>query len=121
MVIGRIGSDLRPMVPVVIAGASGQETKLPVLLSTGFAEALLVPAADVAALGLPQTGARTVTFPDGSQIQATTHSAQILLAGEAQDIELLTGGQEARMGLKLLWGYRISMRFVEGGAVTVEK
>lgn len=121
MVIGRIGADLRPMVPIVVQGANGQEAKIPVLLSTGFSEALLLTAAEVAALGLPQTGARTVTFPDGSRIEATIHSAKILLAGEAQDVEVLAGGIQARMGLKLLEGYRISMRFVEGGAVTVER
>ncbi len=121
MVIGRIGSDLRPMVPIVVQGANGQERKIPVLLSTGFGEALLLPAAEVAALGLPQTGARTVTFPDGSQIEATVHPARILLAGEAQDVDILAGGWEPRMGLRLLEGYRISMRFVEGGAVTVER
>ncbi|MDQ2800772.1 MAG: hypothetical protein M3Y13_14170 [Armatimonadota bacterium] len=121
MVIGRIGADLRPMVPVVVQGANGQEVKIPVLLSTGFGEALLLPAQEVAALGLPQTGARTVTFPDGSQIKATVHPAKILLAGEAQDVELLAGGWEPRMGLRLLEGYRISMRFIEGGVVSVER
>lgn len=119
MVIGRIGADLRPMVPVVVQGEDGQERKIPVLLSTGFREALLLPAAEVAALGLPQTGARAVTFPDGSQIEATVHPARILLAGEAQDVDILAGGWEARMGLRLLDGYRISMRFVEGGSIEV--
>lgn len=117
MVVGRIGADLRPMVPIVVQGANGQEAKIPVLLSTGFGEALLLPTQDVAALGLPQTGERIVTFPDGSQIEATVHPAKILLAGEVQDVELLSGGVEPRMGLRLLEGYRISMRFVEGGAI----
>jgi predicted aspartyl protease len=121
MVIGKIGSDLRPMVPLIVQGANGQEAKIPVLLSTAFGEALLLPAQEVAALGLPQTGARTVTFPDGSHIEATVHPAKVLLAGEAHDIELLAGGWEARMGIHLLENCRISMRFVEGEAVTVEK
>lgn len=121
MVIGRIGSDLRPMVPIVVQGADGQERKIPVLLSTGFGEALLLPAAEVTALGLPQTGARTVQFPNGSRVEATIHPARVLLAGEAQDVDILAGGWKPRMGLNLLQGYRISMRFVEGGAVSVER
>ena len=121
MFIGKIGSDLRPMVPIVVQGANGQEAKIPVLLSTGFAEALLLPALEVAALNLPQTGVRTVTFPDGNHIEATVHPAKILLAGEAHDIELLVGGYEARMGMHLLEGYRISIKFVEGEAVSVEQ
>ncbi len=121
MVIGRIGADLRPTVPVVVQSADGQEQKIPVLLSTGFGEGQLLPPAKVAALGLPQTGARTVEFPDGSQVEAAVHPARILLAGEAQDVDILAGGWEPRMGLKLLEGYRISMRFVEGGAVSVER
>lgn len=80
-----------------------------------------MPPAEVAALGLPQTGARTVEFPDGSRVEATVHPARILLAGEAQDVDILAGGWEPRMGLKLLQGYRISMRFTEGEAVNVER
>ncbi len=99
MVIGKIGADLRP---IVVQGAGGQERKIPVLLSTGFREALLLPAAKVAALGLPQTGARPVEFPDGSQIVATVHPAQVLLMGEARSVDTLAGGIEAQMGLKLL-------------------
>ena len=109
-----------PWVPIVVQGTDGQERKIPVLLSTGFGEALLLPPAVVAALGLPQTGTRTVQFPDGSRIEATIHPARILLAGEARDVDILAGGWEARMGLKLLQGYRISMRFVEGEAVSAE-
>ena len=121
MVIGRIGADLRPMIPIVVQGADGAEKKIPVLLSTGFGEALLLPPAEVAALGLPQTGARRVQFPDGSSVEATIHPARILLAGEARDVEILAGGWEPRMGLNLLHGYRISMRFTAGEAVSVER
>jgi len=121
MVIGRVGADLRPIVPIVVQGANGQERKISVLLSTGFGAALLLPPAEVAALGLPQTGARTVEFPDGRRVEATTHPARILLAGEARDVDILAGGWEPRMGLKLLQGYRISMRFTEGEAVNVER
>ena len=121
MVIGKIGADLRPMVPIVVQGADGQERKIPVLLSTGFREALILPAAEVAALGLPQTGERSVEFPDGSRIVATVHPAQILLMGEAQDVDILAGGFEPRMGLKLLDDCRISMRFVPGADVCAER
>ena len=121
MVIGKIGADLRPMVPIVVQGADGQERKIPVLLSTGFREALLLPAAEVAALGLPQTGQRPVEFPDGSRIIATVHPAQILLMGEAQSVDILAGGIEPRMGLKLLDNCRVSMRFLPGEPVEAER
>ena len=121
MVIGRIGADLRPMVPIVVQGADGQERKIAVLLSTGFGEALLLPAAEIAALGLPQTGTRAVEFPDGSRIEATIHPAQILLMGEAREVDILGGGIEARMGLKLLDGCKISMKFTAGEEVRAER
>ncbi len=121
MIIGKIGADLRPLIPIIVQGADGQERKIPVLLSTGFGEALLLPATEVAALGLPQTGTRPVEFPDGSRIVATVHPAQILLMGEAQDVDILAGGIEPRMGLKLLDDCRVSMRFVPGEAVEAER
>ena len=121
MVIGRIGADRRPLVPVVIQGADGREAKIACLLSTGFREALLVPAAEVAALGLPSTGTRTVEFPDGSRIEATVHPAQVLLGGEAHQIDLLGGGHEARLGLALFQDCRLRMAFVDGGEITIER
>jgi predicted aspartyl protease len=120
MVIGRVGADNRPMVPVVVQGADGQEAKVSCLLSTGFGEALLLPAAEVAALGLPQTGTRTVQFPDGSQIEATVHPAQVLLAGEAHMVEVLAGGNQPRLGLALFQGCRLQIAFTEGGAVEMK-
>ena len=66
-------------------------------------------------------GARTVEFPDGSRLEATVHPAKILLAGAARDVDILAGGWEPWMGLNLLQGYRISMRFTEGEAVSVER
>ena len=64
---------------------------------------------------------RPVVFPDGSKIEATVHPAQILLMGEAQDVDLLAGGFEPRMGLALLEGCRVSMKFVAGEAVCAER
>lgn len=109
------------MIPLVIQGANGQEKKIPVILYTAFSETLILPPAEVAALGLPQTGTRTVTFPDGSQVEATVHPTKVLLAGEEHDVDLLAGGWEPRMGIKVLWGYRMSMRFTPGDPVVVER
>ena len=121
MVIGRVGADNRPMVPVVVQGADGREAKFSCLLATGFGEALLLPAAEVAALGLPQTGTRTVQFPDGSRVEATVHPAQVLLAGEAQSVDILAGGIEPRLGLALFEDCRLRIAFTEGGAVEMER
>jgi len=120
MVIGRVGADNRPMVPVVVQGADGQEAKISCLLATGFGEALLLPTAEVAALGLPQTGTRTVQFPDGSRIEATVHPAQVLLAGEAHAVDLLAGGIQPRLGLALFEGCRLRIAFTEGGVIEIE-
>ena len=121
MVIGGMDEKHRPMVPVVVRGAGGPERKFVCLLWTGFSGELLLPEADVAALGLPCTGTRNVKFADGSQIEATAHPVQVLLAGEARDVEALAWHGEPRLGMGLLQGYQIRMAFVDGGTVSVEK
>jgi len=75
----------------------------------------------VAALGLASIGERPVEFPDGSRTTATVHPAQILLMGEALSVDILAGGWEPRMGMHLLDGCRISMRFMPGEAVEAER
>ena len=121
MVIGGMDQDGRPMAPVVVAGADGRERKFLCLVWTGFAGDLLLPEADVAALGLTPTGTRSVRFADGSRIEAAVHRANVLLAGEARDAEVLAWHGEPRLGMGLLQGYRISMRFTKGGTISVEK
>ena len=121
MVIGRVGADLRPMVPVVVQGADGREEKVLCLLSTGFGEALLLPSAEVAALGLPQTGTRTVHFPDGSQLEATVHPAQVLLGGTVHMVDVLAGGPQPRLGLALFEGCRLRAAFTEGGVIEIQR
>ena len=106
MVVGRVGADRCPMVPVVVQGADGREAKISCLLSTGFSEALLLPAAEVTALGL---------------IEATVHPAEVLLGGEAQTVDVLVGGHEPRSGLALFAGCRLRTAFTEGGLIEIEQ
>ena len=121
MVIGKIGADRCPMVPVVVQGTSGREAKISCLLSTAFGETLLLPAAEVAALGLPQTGTRIVQFPDGSRVEATVHPAEVLLGGEAYSVDVLAGGHQPRLGLALFDGCHLRIAFTEGGVIEVER
>ena len=60
-------------------------------------------------------------FADGSRIEAPTHPVQLLLAGEAHDVEALAWHGEPRLGMALFQGYRLSMRFTQGGTITIEK
>ena len=121
MVIGGMDENPRPMVPVVVQGAGGPERKFLCLLWTGFRDELLLPEAEVAALGLTATGSKTVQFADGSLITSPTYPVQLLLAGEARDVEALAWHGEPRLGMALFQGYQLSMKFTHGGTITMEK
>ncbi len=108
------------MVPVVVQGAGGQEKKFSCLLWTGFAGGLLLPTEEVAALGLTRAETRAVQFADGSSIEAAVYPAQALLAGEARDVEVLAWNGEPRLGMALIEGYRLTMKFIKGGTITAD-
>lgn len=46
---------------------------------------------------------------------------KVLLTGETHVVDLLAGGWELRMGIKLLWGYCMSMGFTPGELAVVER
>ncbi len=120
MVIGRVNSEGRPIVPLVVAGTGGQEQKLECLLATGFPGELMLSAEQVAALGLPQTGNGVVGYPPGSPAEAPTHQADILWCGEKRTVTVYAYGYGPVIGMGMLLDYRVRIHFVEGGPITVE-
>jgi predicted aspartyl protease len=121
MVIGGMGQDGRPMVPVVVQGADGLEKKFTCLLWTGFAEGLLLPTEEVTTLNLVSIGKRMVQFADGSRIEAAAYPTQVLLGGEAHELEVLAWDGEPRLGMALFADCRLSMQFIKGGTISIER
>lgn len=120
MVIGGINAQLEVIVPLVIAGPSGQEQKVDCLLATGFAGDLFLPPAQINALKLPQIGAGPVNYPPGNPTEVPLHQADVLWCGEKHTISVFAYGQHPVMGTGLLQGYCLSIRIVEGSPVVIE-
>ncbi len=120
MVIGRGNEHGQPIVPLVIARTNGQEERIPFLLATGFGGTLMLPPAQVAALGLPQVGTAPVTYALAGVGEAAVHQADILWCGEKRTVNILAWGMLPIMGTELLDGYRVRIQCVEGGATAIE-
>lgn len=121
MNIGVINAEGKPIVPVVIAGGSGQEQKTPCLLATGFRGDIILPLEQAQALGLPQTGTERIAYPLPSQEEAPVFSADILWCGEARTARVLGYGRQPILGVGLLKGCRLSLRVRPGEPIVLER
>ena len=92
------------MLPVRIkAEDSGSATDLDVWVDTGFTGDLVMPATNIAALGLPIGAGIEAILADGSLIQLDTYSCLIEWFGEWKQVEVVANqGQVPLLGVGLL-------------------
>lgn len=108
----------RVAVVIRVPGQSGLEIEF--VLDTGFEGFLSLPAAAVAALGLPFQYRLYATLADGSVVEAPVHTATILWDGEERDVDVLALGKRPLLGTLLLAGQEVAIQFVDGGLVAIE-
>jgi clan AA aspartic protease len=90
------------------------------VVDTGFAGFLTLPAAAVAALGLPFRQSVPVHLADGSSIMVAVHEAVILWDGVERELEVLATGRQPLLGTSLLDGHDLAIQFRDGGPVTID-
>ncbi len=90
------------------------------VVDTGFTDALCLPAAAVAALGLPYMFDFPASLADGTRVLLAVHEATIVWQGTERRAHLLATGERPLVGTALLDGTELVVQFAEGGLVTVE-
>ena len=86
----------------------------------GFTDALCLPAAAVAALGLPYQFDFPASLADGSRVLLAVHEATFLWDCVERRAHLLATGERPLIGTALLDGAELVVQFAEGGLVTLE-
>jgi clan AA aspartic protease len=89
------------------------------VIDTGFAGALTLPAAAIAALGLPFFQQIDASLADNASIKADAHLATIVWEGVDTDVAVLSIGLRPLLGTALLDGYRLTVDFEDGGSVSL--
>jgi clan AA aspartic protease len=112
-------SQLHALLPVEFRAAGGPAVTIEFVVDTGFTGALALPAAAVAALGLPYALHMPATLADDSETHLPVHEATIVWDGHEAKAAVIAAGRRPLLGTALLDGATFTAQFVEGGLVSV--
>jgi len=121
MIRGAVDARLEGIVRLRLRGRTGVELDIDVLVDSGCALSLTLPAATVAALGLARRRGGTVALADGSVVPTGIYDAEVEWDGVWRPVLVSEVGDEPLVGMKLMAGHRLQMDVVPGGAVEITR
>ena len=107
------------MLPLSVLGMDEERREVEAILDTGFTGHLTLPEAVIEELNLPSQGVREAVLADGSRVALEVYRARVLWDDAPRDVQVLTSGSEALVGMSLLYGYEVRIGVVEGGETLI--
>ena len=120
MIQGYVNANREAVVRFPVRGPSGQEQEIEAVIDTGFNGFLTLPPAMVAALGLPLIGRGRAILANGSEELFSVYEATVVWDGQERVVEADAADTDALVGMSMLYGYRLKVDAIDGGAVTIE-
>ena len=90
-------------------------------MDTGFTGNLTLPAESIRRLGLPYIGNRTFELANGQQFRFDTYLGSVSWHDRERLVVTLESDGAPLLGMRLLWGSRLTMDALGGGAVEIEE
>ena len=118
--IGVVSPEWRPLLRVCFFDAGGAIQEIECWLDTGFDGGLLLPRANVTALGLSGSYDITALLANGSAVETQLYPAMILWDGERRRVQVIEAEGHPLIGLHLLHDHEIRISLTVGGAVSIE-
>jgi clan AA aspartic protease len=104
---------------LTVRGPNHQES-VETVIDTGFTDYLTLPPDLISRLGLPLGGSTRATLADGTSIALSSYRASVLWDGHWRPITVLEAAGGALAGMSLIYGFRLTIEALDGGAVTIE-
>lgn len=97
--------------------------KMPVRfqIDTGYTGFLTLPPETIQELRLPRRGNSLVELAEGSQQRLDQYAARVDWHGQGRVVPALEMPGEPLLGMAMLWGSRLTVDAMEGGAVSIEE
>ena len=90
------------------------------VIDTGFSGFLTLPSDIIAELDLTWKGRDVATLGDGNSCIFEVYIASVIWDGEYRAIDIDESEPAPLIGMRLLRGYDLKIRTIEGGLVTIE-
>lgn len=120
MIYGVVNLRREATLPLVVGNLSGQRQVIDTVIDTGFDGFLSLPSEIIVRLGLPWTISNPATLGDGSEVLFDFYTGIVIWDGQYRTVDIAESQTEPLLGTAMLYGYRLQMDTIEGGAVKVE-
>jgi clan AA aspartic protease len=111
---------LQAQVEVIFQLPHQPNLRIRFVVDTGFAGALTLSVAAVAALGLRFHGQVATSLADDSSAKVDVYEADIVWDGRAMTVAVLAMGRRPLLGTALLDGFNLNADFIDNGGVTIQ-
>ena len=119
MMQGRVNQNCEAILSVVIRNIDILKS-VDAAIDTGFSGFLTLPLGIIAELDLTWKGRDVATLGDGTSCIFEVYIASIIWDGEYRAIDINESETVPLIGMRLLRGYDLKIRTIEGGLVTIE-
>ena len=119
MIRGTVTANREPVVRLRVRGPGGAVADVDLVVDTGFTGALVLPAAVVAARGLPWRSGGTAVLADGSTRQTDYYEAELEWGPVWLPVLAMSVGPESLLGMRSLAGHRLAVEGSPGGSVEI--
>lgn len=119
MITGVVTSNRDIIVAVTVGNRVGQQLIVDAVIDTGFDAWLTLPNNVVQMLALPFVKNSRAQLADGSMIVTDIHEGVIEWNGRRRIIPVEIVEGPALIGIGLLLGHELNVKFIPGGTVTI--
>jgi clan AA aspartic protease len=120
MMQGIVGQNCEATVRLVVGNADSQRQMIDAVIDTGFTGFLTLPFSVLANLNLRAYRREEGILGDGSTCIFDVYRGLVIWDGELRRIDINESNTEPLVGMSLLYGYRMQLDAIEGGAVTIQ-
>jgi clan AA aspartic protease len=119
MMQGKVNQNCEATIPVILRNIDIMKS-VDAVIDTGFSGFLTLPSNIIAELDLTWKGRDVATLGDGTACIFEVYIASIIWDGEYRFIDINESETVPLIGMRLLRGYDLRIRTIEGGLVTIE-
>lgn len=119
MMNGIVDQNCEATLRLVVGNENKKRQVIDAVIDTGFTGFLTLPLSTINSLGLELYSRETGTLGDGSIRIFDVYSGLIIWDGEYRQIDVNAAETDPLVGMSMIYGYRMQLDAVEGGAVTL--
>jgi clan AA aspartic protease len=119
MMNGTISANREAVLKLTVYRADGQTQEIDAAIDTGFNDFLTLRPEQIAEFGLNRRAFIRASLGDGSIVSLPVYSAIVLWHGQSRAVDVLETDNDPLIGMALLYGSRLLLDVIDGGAVTI--